>query len=82
MAISAALDFAMDHPEDVAYPWVDETGEVLQLSSASDKGDELLQPIADLLPTPHEVRHAPRSMAALDRIAYDVTLVLGIKPSR
>jgi hypothetical protein len=72
-AVSAALDFALGNPDDAAYPWVDDTGEVIILSAASDRGLDELEQLAPNLLVPHEVRRVQRSLASLDQIAYEVT---------
>ena len=76
LAISAALQLAMDHPADVGYPWVDSTGLVLQLSAASDHGRELLEalPEWELATT---VRDVPRSYGELEQLKYDVSRLRG-----
>ncbi len=77
IAIGAALDFAMDHPEDVGYPWVDDSGTVLELSQASDRGLDLLEPFAAQLTTPHRVRQVEHSLGELERLGLEITSVRG-----
>jgi hypothetical protein len=76
-AISAAIQFAMDHPHDTSYPWVDESREVIQLSATSDAGMNLLTPLAAAQPTEHAVRKVERSLAEMEQLAYEVSRVRG-----
>ena len=77
MAVSAAIDFAIAHPNDVSFPWVDASGEMIQLSAATDVGEQLLLPLASALPTPHEVRRVSQSFGDLEQLKFAVSLLRG-----
>ena len=76
-AVSLALQFAMDHPDDVAFPWIDRKDGRLQLTSVNAAGTALVTDLADLIAVPSQNRLATRSFGEVTRIANEVTLLRG-----
>lgn len=73
VAISAAIDLALKNPQELSFPWIDEGGDVLQLSAASDLGVMLLDSLAPTLDVPTAIRQVEHSLADLNAVKWDVS---------
>jgi hypothetical protein len=78
MAFNFALQFAMDHPDDFGYPWIDPASGVIEISSASPEGTRLAPSIALTLgDAPSRTRQVEFSYAELGKIADEITHIRG-----
>lgn len=68
-----AYQFALDHPADLGWPWVDSTSGELVLSAASMRGRSLLEAAAANLGVPYRIREVAHSVEELRRIQEAVT---------
>jgi hypothetical protein len=74
-AISDAIDLAMEHPEDLSYPWFDPATETVVLGATTPRGAQLLTGAFDTAPVRHTTRSVERSYGELTRIADEITLL-------
>ncbi len=77
LTVSAALQFAMDHPHDVGFPWLDTASETLELTAVTDHGRELLAAIPVKGDQRQSVRFGARSYGELEQIGNEVTTIRG-----
>lgn len=74
IVFSRALQFAMDHPDDFGYPWLDAESGTLLISVASDRApvlaSEALAPM--LVGTTHQLRAVQSSYGDLQRVAQEI----------
>ena len=71
IALDEAYWYAVDHPADIGYPWLDGEKGVLHLAASSSRGGDLLEAYqleADASGATLEIRAVPRSIAELDSI--------------
>lgn len=71
-AISDALEFARAHPDDVGYPWIDPSGQLV-LSAATPTGSALLSDATATLKTSTSIRDVAFSYGQLEAIKDEVT---------
>jgi hypothetical protein len=72
-AFDDAMQFAIAHPKDVGYPWIDPASNTLELSAATDTGTTLLSAVQDAVLGPHRIRDVSFSYAQLEEIKHEVT---------
>lgn len=72
VAFDEALQFAMDHPDEVGYPWIDPDTRALQLSAARDTTNDELAAFAKVH-APATIRQVTHSYAELQGIAFEIT---------
>jgi hypothetical protein len=77
LAFDAALRFAMAHPDDVGYPWIDPDATELLVSAATPKGRTLLQTqfMGGSLAIATQIRDVKYSYTQLQQIQDDVTFL-------
>jgi hypothetical protein len=70
-AFSDAWVFAMDHPDDVGYPWIDPTTNEVVLSYASAAGLEVLKQWSTGVPVATSLRSVKFSVGRLETIKHE-----------
>lgn len=71
-AFNDALQLAMNHPDDLGYPWLDPLSGELVLSVATEAGRALLE---TAIAVPHRIRDVAHSYGELQRIQDGVTFL-------
>jgi hypothetical protein len=74
-AFNEALQLALDNPRDFGYPWVEPVTGQLLVSPVTANGEALTNDHPWKLGGRPGIRHVERSIAALDAIAQDVTML-------
>ena len=71
-AFDAALRLSQTHPEDLGYPWIDESGQLL-LAAVTDAGHGFLSAFQTEIAVPNRIRDVAYSYGELQRIQNEVS---------
>ncbi|HEV8252475.1 MAG TPA: hypothetical protein VGQ66_03755 [Candidatus Limnocylindria bacterium] len=75
VAFSQALQFAMDHPDDFGYPWLDPATRELVFSVATNEGRSLIDAFGRTVTVPYRIREVEHSYTELQQIQNAVTFL-------